>query len=97
MVGSSRLSILNPIVSTSFNEEDVAMVGVRSPMYSAAVAKALCSTKSCWCLKARARAYQTGGASLESFMDQFQQVRKVCAEVLRRALVILLVPDPLVL
>ena len=44
-----------------------------------------------------ARAYQTGGASLESFMDQFQQVRKVCAEVLRRALVILLVPDPLVL
>ena len=66
MVRLSRLSILKPSASTSFNREGVAMVGTRSPISSAAVLKACCSTKSCWCLEALNRAYQTGGRYLAS-------------------------------
>ena len=64
MVRSSRLSILNLSVSTSFNKDGVAMLGARSPMSSADVSKTRCSTKSCWCLEALAKASQMGGKSL---------------------------------
>ena len=66
MVRSSRFSILNPSASTRFNKDDVAMVGDRSPMSSAAVSKARCSTKSFWCLEALARVSHMGGKSLGS-------------------------------
>ena len=58
---SSPFSILNPSASTSFSKEGVVMVSAHSPMSSAAVSKALCNTKSCWCFVARARASQPGG------------------------------------
>ena len=66
MVRLSRLSILKPSVITSFNKEGFVLVGARIPMSSTAVSKALCSTNSCWCFKALARAYQPGGRSLAS-------------------------------
>ena len=42
------------------------MMGARSPIYSAAVTKARCRTKSCWFLEALYRASQTGGRTLAS-------------------------------
>ena len=63
---SSQLFILNLSASTSFSKEGVAMVGVCNPMSSAAVSKALCNTRSCWCFVARARASQTGERFFES-------------------------------
>ena len=66
VIRSSWLSILDTSASTSFNKDGVAMFGSRSPMSSAAVSKARCSTNSCCFLEALARASQMGGRSLAS-------------------------------
>ena len=64
MVRLSWLSILNPSAITRFNKDGVPMVGACSPMSSAAVLKARCSTKSFWCLEALTRDSHMGGRSL---------------------------------
>ena len=61
VVRSSLLSIQNPRARTNLSRDGVAIVGAWRPISLAVLSPARCSTRSCWCLEALARASQTGG------------------------------------